>query len=61
VLRILTVFSVVLLPLTLITGVFGMNVVFPGFETRWMFWVIVGLMLAALSGLIAFFRAKRWI
>ncbi|HEY3183575.1 MAG TPA: magnesium transporter CorA family protein [Gaiellaceae bacterium] len=61
VLRVLTVFSVVLLPLTLITGIFGMNVVFPGFETGWMFWVIVGLMLAALSGLIAFFRAKRWI
>ena len=32
VLRILTVFSVVLLPLTLITGFFGMNVHFPGFE-----------------------------
>ena len=33
VLRILTVFSVVLLPLTLITGFFGMNVHFPGYET----------------------------
>src|SRR6187551_2146333 len=30
VLRVLTVFSVVLLPLTLITGFFGMNVAFPG-------------------------------
>src|SRR5581483_1294641 len=33
VLRILTVFSVILLPLTLITGIFGMNVHFPGFDT----------------------------
>ena len=33
ILRILTVFSVVLLPLTLITGIFGMNVRFPGFDT----------------------------
>ena len=33
VLRILTVFSVVLLPLTLISGIFGMNVDFPGFGT----------------------------
>ena len=33
VLRLLTVFSVVLLPLTLITGFFGMNVQFPGFGT----------------------------
>src|SRR5690349_14757863 len=32
VLRILTVFSVILLPLTFITGFFGMNVHFPGFN-----------------------------
>ena len=30
VLRVLTIFSVIMLPLTLITGIFGMNVVFPG-------------------------------
>ena len=40
VLRVLTVFSVVLLPLTLITGIFGMNVRFPGFDTVWAFWAI---------------------
>src|SRR5258708_5756946 len=38
VLRILTVFSVVLLPLTLITGFFGMNLHFPGYSTAWAFW-----------------------
>jgi len=32
VLRILTVFSVVLLPLTLLSGIFGMNVRFPGWQ-----------------------------
>src|SRR5207245_7556401 len=42
VLRILTVFSVVLLPLTLITGFFGMNVHFPGFDTAGAFWAVVG-------------------
>jgi magnesium transporter len=61
VLRILTVFSVVLLPLTLITGFFGMNVHFPGFETAWAFWVIFAGMLASLAGLLTFFRLKRWI
>src|SRR5512132_2264097 len=40
VLRILTTFSVVLLPLTLITGFFGMNVHFPGYETVWAFWLV---------------------
>src|SRR6266536_2773305 len=61
VLRILTVFSVVLLPLTLITGIFGMNVHFPGFGTAAAFWAIAGAMLALGLGLIAFFRYKRWL
>jgi magnesium transporter len=61
VLRILTVFSVVLLPLTLITGFFGMNVNFPGFGTTWAFWTIFGIMAVAFGGMVAFFRHKRWL
>ena len=61
VLRVLTVVSVILLPLTLVTGVFGMNVHFPGFETSAGFWAIVGLMLAIAAGLVGFFRYKRWL
>jgi magnesium transporter len=61
VLQILTVFSVVLLPLTLITGFFGMNVHFPGYDTTWAFWVIFGGMVGSLVGLLTFFRYKRWL
>ncbi len=61
VLRILTVFSVVLLPLTLITGFFGMNLDFPGFGTVWAFWTVFGVMCVTLVGLLAFFRFKRWL
>ena len=61
ILRILTVFSVILLPLTLITGFFGMNVDFPGFDTAWAFWVVFGVMASALVGMLAFFRLKRWL
>src|SRR6478672_6090151 len=56
VLRILTVFSVVLLPLTLITGFFGMNVRFPGFDTAWAFWTIFVGMVGVLVGVLGFFR-----
>jgi magnesium transporter len=61
ILRILTVFSVVLLPLTLITGIFGMNVHFPGYGTGAAWWGIVGGMVAVLAGLLGFFRYKRWL
>src|ERR687883_1669400 len=61
VLRVLTVFSVVLLPLTLIASVFGMNVHFPGFETAAAFWVLLGLMVGLAAAMVAFFRWKRWL
>ncbi|HEY4346834.1 MAG TPA: magnesium transporter CorA family protein [Gaiellaceae bacterium] len=61
ILRVLTVFSVVLLPLTLITGIFGMNVHFPGYGTQWAFWTVFGVMAGSLIGMLAFFRFKRWL
>jgi magnesium transporter len=61
VLRTLTVVGAIFLPLTFITGVFGMNVLYPGEGTHAAFWVIVGVMLATLAGMIAFFRYKRWL
>ena len=61
VLRVLTVFSAILLPLTLIASVFGMNVAFPGHATAHAFWVIIALMVVAIVGLVGFFRWKRWI
>ncbi|HEY7707784.1 MAG TPA: magnesium transporter CorA family protein, partial [Gaiellaceae bacterium] len=61
VLRVLTVFSAVLLPLTLLASILGMNVDFPGSGTAGAFWVMVAAMVAVFTGLVAFFRWKRWI
>ncbi|HEX9349734.1 MAG TPA: CorA family divalent cation transporter [Gaiellaceae bacterium] len=61
VLRLLTLISVTMLPLTVITGVFGMNVLFPGEGSHTAFWVILGVMALALAGMVGFFRYKRWI
>jgi magnesium transporter len=58
---VLTVFSVLLLPMTLIASLFGMNVHFPGFGTAEGFWVIVVVMVATLVALLGFFRYKRWL
>jgi magnesium transporter len=61
VLRLLTIISVTMLPLTLITSVFGMNVDFPGFGTASGFWVIVAILLTTFCGMLAFFRWRRWL
>src|SRR6476659_7070909 len=61
VLRLLTVISVVILPLTLLTGFFGMNVHFPGEGTVEAFWVItVGLLVVA-AATLGFFRWRKWL
>ena len=44
ILRVLTSFSVIVLPLTLVASLFGMNVLFPGEDTTEAFWVILGFM-----------------
>jgi len=58
VLRILTAFSAVLLPLTLIASVFGMNTGVPGEGSIHAFWVVVGVMVVALGGLFYLFRKR---
>ncbi len=62
VLRTLTAVTVILLPLTLVTGFFGMNVGFPGEPTApAYFWGIVLGMAVILGALVVFFRRRGWL
>jgi magnesium transporter len=61
ILYVLTIFIVVLTPLTVITGFFGMNVQFPGFGTTTGFFFTLGCLAAAIGGMLGFFRWKRWL
>ena len=61
ILRVLTVVGAIFLPLTFLTGIFGMNVNYPGEGTREAFWIIVVAMIGVFLGLVGFFRWKRWI
>jgi magnesium transporter len=61
VLRVLTSVSVILLPLTLIASIWGMNVRVPGEQSIVAFWIIIGVMVAVLSGLVAYFRKRGWL
>ena len=61
VLRVLTAFSVLFLPLTLIASIWGMNVGVPGEHSIGAFWIIIGVMVGILVGLIAVFRRRGWL
>ena len=62
IMKILTLISSIILPLTFITGIFGMNVVFPfipeGSTTA--IWIIVGVMAVMGVGLTLLFRHRKW-
>jgi magnesium transporter len=59
--RILTGVSVVLLPLTLIASIFGMNVPVPGQDQEFSFLGIMLMMGVLLILLVAYFRRRGWL
>jgi len=61
VLRVLTAASVVLLPLTLIASVWGMNVPVPGEGNPNAFLLIIVVMAALLVGMVLYFRRRGWL
>jgi magnesium transporter len=61
VLRVLTAFSVIILPLTLLASIFGMNVEFPFDGGVGAFWTIIGMMAVALIAMVGYFRKRGFL
>lgn len=63
VMKILTVIATVFMPLTFITGLYGMNVDLPhfGLGGTTMFWILMVFMMIISGGMLAVFRSRGWI
>jgi magnesium transporter len=63
IMKILTVIATIFMPLTFITGLYGMNVDLPHFGLGGvtMFWVLMGIMVAIVAGMLVYFRRRSWI
>jgi magnesium transporter len=63
VMKVLTVVSTIVLPMTVLTGLWGINVPLPRFAggDGVQFWWLVGIMAAITVAMLAIFRRKRWI
>jgi magnesium transporter len=63
VMKVLTVVSTIFMPLTLLTGLYGMNVELPHFPggVAAQFWWLFGFAVAVVVLMLAIFRSKRWV
>src|SRR5258705_2597402 len=61
VMKVLTVFSIILMTASLIAGLYGMNVPLPGAESKASFYVLMVAMAVFAGALLIFFRKRRWI
>lgn len=60
--RILTVVTVIFVPLGFLTGLYGVNFeTIPGTSHRYGFFVLLGVMLAMVTGMLVWFRRKHWL
>jgi len=61
VMRILTTISVIIMPLTLISGIYGMNINLPFQTSEYAFIIVIEAMLFISLVMLIFFRKKDWI
>jgi magnesium transporter len=59
--RVLTAFSVIFLPLTLIASIWGMNVKVPGESDATAFYAVLGVLVVVLGILVTLFRRRGWL
>lgn len=61
IIKVLTIFSVIMLPLTFVTGVYGMNIVgLPVSQHPLSFFILLGVFASIAVIMLAFFKYKRW-
>ena len=64
IMKTLTMISTVVLPMTLVAGIYGMNFdesVWPSYKSTWGFWYALGLMGMMGAGAFTLFRWRKWI
>jgi len=62
VMKVLTIIATIFIPVTFIVGVYGMNFEFmPELRWRWGYFAVWGVIVAAIGGMVAYFRRKKWL
>jgi len=63
IMKTLTIFSVIVFPLTLLAAIFGMNAMngMPFIQSEHSFWIIISIMLISSLFMLLFFEKKKWL
>ena len=62
VMKVLTCFATIFMPLTFIAGIYGMNFErMPELKWGWSYPVVWGVCALVAGGMVCYFRRKRWI
>ena len=61
VMKVLTIIATIMMPLTLVSGIYGMNVGLPGQNSVSSFYIIMGIMFFISLIMLAFFKKQKWI
>ena len=62
VMKILTIFSAIFIPLTFIVGVYGMNFEYiPALKYHWAYFILGAVMRVIVIIMLLFFKRKKWI
>ncbi len=63
IMKTLTIFSVIVFPLTLLAAIFGMNTVdgMPFVNNPYGFWIVLSIMTVGCLGMIIYFSKKKWL
>lgn len=61
IMKILTIISIMMLPLTLISSIYGMNIMLPISKSPIAFLIIISIMILMALGMFIYFKIKHWI
>jgi len=62
IMKVLTIIATIMMPLTLISGIYGMNFRFmPEIEWRYGYFIIIAIMLGIACGMLLYFKKKKWL